>query len=206
MIVPPGSTGVVFTDASDGDMRADRSARQRISSSAGIPGEWATVSQVHGDEVVRASSPKNHGEADALWTDVPGLPLAVFTADCLGVVAVASSAVGVAHAGWRGASKGVVKSLVDTIESNGHSVKQVLIGPAIGPCCFEVGPEVAQRFPGSLSETRWGTMSVDLISAVREQTTAGISWVGECTRHAEGFLSHRRDQTPQRMATLAWLP
>ena len=206
MIVPPGSAGVLFTEASDGDMRADHSARRHVSAAAGISEHWATVVQVHGAEVVRASAPKDHGEADAIWTDVPRLPLSVFTADCLGVAAIAGSAVGVAHSGWRGAAQGVVKALVDSIESGGHTVDEILIGPSIGPCCFEVGPEVSGRFPGSVSETTWGTTSVDLMAAVRDQTSADAKWVGQCSRHCEGFYSHRRNQTAKRMATVVWLP
>ena len=206
MILPPGSTGVLYTEASDGDMRADPEARSRVSARAGIPGEWATVSQIHGNSVVRATSPIDHGSADAIWTTERMLPLAVFTADCLGIAMLGTSVVGVAHAGWRGVSLGVVEALHAAIESNGHAVTEVLIGPSIGPCCFEVGAEVAEQFETSIARTSWGTLSVDLAAAVSERIDPRPESVGRCSKHEAGFFSHRGNGTKERMATVVWLP
>jgi YfiH family protein len=199
--------GAVFSEAADGDLRHDHSARVRLAAALGISPEWATVTQVHGTAVVRADGPGNHGPADALHTTVRGLPLAVFTADCAGVVLVGEGAVGVAHAGWRGAAAGVVAGLASAMRTGGHAVTRAAIGPAIGPCCYEVGEEVAGHFVGACSTTTWDTTSVDLAEAVRHQLPGVEVWsAGHCTRHEAGWYSHRRDRTAARMATVVWLP
>jgi polyphenol oxidase len=203
---PPGVDGAAFTDASDGDQRNDLTARSAVSSWLGISRDWATVRQVHGASLTRAESSGELDDADAIWSDVPGLPVAVFTADCFGVVLRSESAVGVAHAGWRGAASGVVLVLREEMTRQGHEPVAAAIGPGIGPCCFEVGPEVAERFPQDVAETRWGATSVDLISALRRQLDDMDIWVsGACTMHETSLYSHRRNRTALRNATIAWV-
>jgi YfiH family protein len=203
---PPGVDGAAFTGAEDGDQRNDLTARSAVSSWLGIPRDWATIRQVHGITLVRADAPGELGEADGMWSDVPGLPLAVFTADCFGVVLKAESAVGVAHAGWRGAAGGVVTALRAEMTSHGHPPIRAAIGPGIGPCCFEVGPEVAEKFPDEVRETSWGTRSVDLAAAIRRELEGLELWLlGACTMHDEALYSHRRTRTAQRIATIAWV-
>lgn len=198
--------GAAFTEAVDGDQRSDPTSRSAVATALGIPAEWATVRQVHGARVVQAGGPGDLGEADALFTTRPSLPLAVFTADCAGVVVQAEGGVGVAHAGWRGAEAGVVPELVEAMKAAGLDPRSVLVGPSIGPCCFEVGSEVTARFPTAVSVTTWGTPSVDLHQVVVEQVGAlEVSVVAGCTRHDPGWFSHRRDATPARMAAVAWL-
>jgi hypothetical protein len=204
---PPGVDGVAFTDGEEGDQRNDLTARSAVSSWLGISRRWATVRQVHGSRTSRATEPGELEEADALWTDVPGLPLAVFTADCFGVVLQAETAAGVAHAGWRGAANGVVTALRAEMTARGHEPKLAAIGPGIGPCCFEVGPEVGERFPHDLAETRWGTVSVDLASSLRRQLEGVEVWIsGACTMHDPGLYSHRQNRTMFRHASIAWIP
>jgi hypothetical protein len=204
---PPGVHGVAFTDRGEGDQRNDMTARSALSSWLGISRRWATVRQVHGTTTLRAAEPGQLGDADALWTDVSGLPLAVFTADCFGVVLQSASAVGVAHAGWRGTAGGVVAALREEMTAQGHAPLRAAVGPGIGPCCFEVGPEVGERFPLDLAETTWGTTSVDLVSSLRRQLEGIDVWVsGGCTSHDPGLYSHRRDRTLLRHASIGWIP
>jgi YfiH family protein len=198
---------VAFSEAADGDLLNDHSARVRLAAELMISPRWATVTQVHGANVVSADRPGDHGPADALFTTTPGLPLAVFTADCAGVVVLADGAVGVAHAGWRGAAAGVVAALAEEMRTAGHEVTGAAIGPLIGACCLEVGEEVADLFPRARSNTSWGTTSIDLERAVSDQLPGVDIWrCGQCTRHEDGLFSHRRDRTTQRMAALGWLP
>ena len=109
---------VAFTTASQGDLLRDLDARARVSQAVGISAEWAVVRQIHGATVHRVSAPGLQGAGDAMWTDRPGVPLAVFTADCLGVVLLAEHA-GVAHAGWR-APQAVSPLLAKEMEAAGH--------------------------------------------------------------------------------------
>lgn len=190
--------GVIFTTAADGDMRDDPAARQRI----GLGSEWATVRQVHGNAVQVVYGPGDHGDADGLVTDVPGLPLAVFTADCLGIVLHGPDRVAVVHAGWRGVAAGVVESALTAL----GRVDTVHVGPHIRACCFEVGPEVADRFSLDLATTSWGTTSVDLASAISRQLPVEPDVSDRCTRCGDDSFSHRRNGTPARMAAIGWLP
>lgn len=205
MMQPPGWDGVAFTDGSDGDIRNDPAARRAVAERLGVSRQWAETQQVHGSEVRRVASPVVAGEADALWTGEPGLPLAIFTADCFGIVLGAPGAVGVAHAGWRGAASGVVTRLREEMSDSGHPPERAAVGPGIGPCCFEVGAEVAEKFPGHVAETRWGTTSVDLHGFVVGQLEGLEVWSsGGCTMHEEGWFSHRATGTTSRLATIGW--
>lgn len=205
MIRPPGSPGAAFSLVVDGDMRHDELARRRLSSGLGLSPAWAEVWQVHGDAVIEVAQPGSAGEADAMFTVEPGLPLAVFTADCMGIVVTGTGGVGVAHAGWRGMSAGVVAKLLEAMSSGGVSPIQAWLGPTIGPCCFEVGEEVTALFPESASQTTWGTPSVDLVSAALLQLDGLPAWSADlCTRHNAGAFSHRRRAAPDRMVALGW--
>ena len=170
------AVGRAFTDPADGDMRGDPKARRAVSDRLGISADWATLTQVHGGDALRVDRPGVAGEADALVTTRPGLPLAVFTADCLGVVLSGPGSVGVAHAGWRGLAGqggvGVLESAmralferfqalalinkaqaaIKNVANNAESFETVArgtlawLGPCIGPQAFEVGPEVREAF------------------------------------------------------------
>jgi polyphenol oxidase len=205
MIRLPGLDGVAFSEAIDGDQRSDRAARRALAAELGVSADWATVNQVHGGEVIRVEGPGQAGDADALWTSVEGLPLGVFTADCFGVVLLAPRAVGVAHVGWRGAYRGVVTALRRRMELAGFLPSKAAVGPGIGPCCFEVGPEVAKRFRSAGSTTSWGTRSVNLRAVLGEQLDGlAISSTESCTYHEATWFSHRRNGSPMRQAALGW--
>jgi polyphenol oxidase len=110
-----------------------------------------TIRQIHSDRVIEAQQPGCAGEGDALITDQPGLALSIRTADCLPILLVDTKqrAIAAVHAGWRGlVSEIAPKTVVAMTERFGTRVEdlRVAIGPGIGHCCFEVGPEVAIRF------------------------------------------------------------
>jgi len=89
-------------------------------------------------------------EADAVWTSSPDDVLIIRTADCATVwlADTENAHLAMLHAGWRGAADGIVGQTVDTLRAQrGHADSMIaVIGPHIGPCCFEVGPDVAARF------------------------------------------------------------
>ena len=132
----------------------------------------------------------------------PGV-VAVLTADCGGIVLESDTTVAAVHAGWRGAAAGVVGHTATAMDG----VRRAALGPTIGPCCYEVGPEVADRFAGHLATTTWGTTSVDLASAIRAQL-ADVQWwqADACTRCGDGWFSHRGSATAERQAAIGWLP
>jgi len=206
MIRAPRRFGAAFSESADGDMQRDLSARASLSASLGVTSEWAVARQVHGARVAAVREAGATDGADALWTTARGLALAVFTADCHGVVMKAATAVGVAHAGWRGVAAGVLEALRLEMTAAGHPPTIAAVGPGIGACCFEVGPEVAALFPSEASATSQGAVSVDLAGAVVGRLSGLDIWAsGRCTMHEAGSFSHRRDGATERMAAVGWL-
>lgn len=149
--------------------------------------------QVHSPTVHRASAGRRGEPGDGLWTDEPCVPMLAMSADCL-PIAIArregERALAILHAGWRGLAEGVVAAGVAAL---GEGAKAAMIGPAVGPCCYEVGTEVSALFDSDL--TAGGKLDL-WTAAERALTDAGVEHVeraGLCTRcHPELFFSHRR--------------
>ena len=122
-------------------------------------GRVSYARQVHGAEVARAPAGGGFaGLVDILVTAERGVPLAIFTADCLAIVLYDPSAraLGVAHVGWRGTVKGAAQNAVRAIgEVGGRAGSlRVAIAPSIGPCCYEVDEPVTAEFARAFGE-RW---------------------------------------------------
>lgn len=164
--------------------------------------------QIHSDVVrIAGPAPGCIGEGDALITDRPDLLLAIKTADCLPVLMADEKrrVVAAIHAGWRGTARGIVRRTIETLRrsfSCGPEDLWAAIGPGIGRCCYEVGPEVAEQFRRLLPELNgfWGRVRLDLAEANRRELIgAGVAaeriWAAElctCCRPEE-FHSHRRE-------------
>ena len=147
--------------------------------------------QRHTARAIRARPGESGEVADALWSDESGVPMLALAADCVPIAIARKNgapALAVVHAGWRGLAAGVVEAAVAALDGNTAAV----VGPSIGPCCYEVGPEVSRLFDSDL--TREGNL--DLWSASeRALIGAGVASVERldlCTRcHPEQFFSHR---------------
>ena len=118
---------------------------------------WLELKQVHSARVVLAREWQPGIEADGLATDRPGERLAVKTADCVPLLLLdpVRRAAAAVHAGWRGAAQRIAMEAVRLLEQRyGSRPEDVLaaLGPAIGGCCYEVGPEVAAQFREWLPE------------------------------------------------------
>ncbi|MEJ2717132.1 MAG: peptidoglycan editing factor PgeF [Deltaproteobacteria bacterium] len=123
------------------------------------PARIAFARQVHGSAIeVLESVPRIAPTADALATAVPGLFLAVKTADCLPILLLdpARRVVAAVHAGWNGTRRRIVRNVVRMMKSEFRSDPSdllVFLGPAIGSCCYEVGETVLvpfrREFPGA---------------------------------------------------------
>jgi YfiH family protein len=150
--------------------------------------------QVHSPTVYRAEPGMRGAPGDGLWTDERDLPLLAMSADCLPIAVAATEGtprLAVLHAGWRGLAEGVVGAGVAAL---GAGPKAAVIGPAIGPCCYEVGPDVAELYDADL--TRDGRLDLGRAAerALRHAGVEQVERVDLCTRdHAELFFSHRRD-------------
>jgi YfiH family protein len=164
--------------------------------SLGLPAAWLAFNrQVHSPTVHHATPGLRGAPGDGLWTEDAGVPLLAMSADCLPIAVARTGggprALAVLHAGWRGLSEGIVQAGVAAL---GQGDKAAVIGPAIGPCCYEVGTEVSDRFDADLTQDG----KLDLWSAAeRALRAAGVGRVDRldlCTRdHPELFFSHRRD-------------
>lgn len=160
----------------------------------------ATLHQIHSDICVKACGRTGVlGHGDALLENMPGRLVAVKTADCLPILLVDEEhrAVAAVHAGWRGTVQGIVRHAVRRMEHEFGTRPARLhaaIGPGIGECCYEVGPEVAAQFG------KGGPAHIDLADANRLQMAeAGIPdgqiYAAQlCTKCGSGdFHSYRRD-------------
>jgi polyphenol oxidase len=181
--------------------------------------------QVHGSGVqVNTSKPATSAyatrvadlrEADAQLTNNRDVTPLVLVADCLPLVLSAPGAAGAVHCGWRGVAAGIVPRALECLcrlaDAKSADVSAAL-GPAIGPCCYQVGEEVLSAFRDrGLDESTKGDR-LDIPQAVRsELLEAGvdptaITGVGLCTScNPELFFSHRRNGPTGRQAGIAWL-
>ena len=153
------------------------------------------LEQVHGHRIVAVEksaaglSPEGITEdkrvsGDGLITDLPGVILAIRVADCLPVIFLApeKGVVGIAHAGWRGTHARIVEKLIALGREHYRLVPEDLwvgLGPAIGTCCYPVGPEVRQAFRVDFSDADDyitlaldGSLRLDLIQANQSQLRA----------------------------------
>jgi YfiH family protein len=177
----------------DDDPERARENRRRVCEAVGADPEALALNyQVHGTTVNRAVAGSRGVQGDALWTDEPGVPVAALTADCLPIALVNGSAVAVVHAGWRGLLAGVAEEAAATL---GGAVA-AMIGPGIGPCCYEVGDEVREPYRARFGDEVVAGTHLDLWRAA-ELALAGCATVERldlCTScNPELFFSHRRD-------------
>jgi YfiH family protein len=168
--------------------------------------DFARVRQVHGAAVLHATAPgEPRSEADAVVSATPGLAACVVVADCVPILLARpdGSAVAAIHAGWRGT---LARIAAEGVRSLGAAAPEepplAVIGPSIGPCCYEVAPDLAARF-----EAEFGARVVvpgargphlDLWAAneraLRDAGVARVAVLRRCTAcEPRLFFSHRRD-------------
>jgi YfiH family protein len=214
----PGSYGGlnVALHVGDDPARVERN-RARLRAALALPGEPAWLEQVHGARVLDLDR-EAPGAADGAVTARPGVVCVVMTADCLPVLFCdrAGRRVGVAHAGWRGLSNGVLPAAVAALGTPPENLLAWL-GPAIGPRVYEVGAEVRAAFvegdagaEACFARNARGRFEADLYGLARASLArTGIGAVfggGFCTfTEANRFFSHRREAPCGRMAALIWL-
>ena len=174
-----------------------------------LPSALVSLSQVHSATVVALTAPPGRRiEADAMVTATPGIGLAILTADCQPVLFADPEArvIGAAHAGWRGAHRGVLEATLDAMEGLGarRAAIRAVIGPTISQPAYEVGPEFYQTFlqddRDSAAFFQPGTgdrMQFDLpgysLQRLRASGIGHAEWTGHCTyRDPERFYSFRR--------------
>jgi YfiH family protein len=186
--------------------------------------QW--LEQVHGTQIVHAERGAGECRGDAVFIDTPGVAGVVMTADCLPVFFAdrGGRSVAVAHAGWRGLADGILER---TLACFSVPASEVItwMGPAIGPCHFEVGAEVREIFLNTTEDELLraridaegfrpaagvGKYFADIYAlATLKLLAAGVVSVsggGECTYcDVSRFYSYRRDGITGRMASVICL-
>lgn len=211
----PEAVRALLTTRALGDARSEQ-GRRRLRER--LPSDPVWLRQVHGVVAVDAANVPADSEADASFTKKRRIVCAVMIADCMPVLLAEErgEAVGVAHAGWRGLSAGVIES---TVRAMGVPPARLLawLGPAIGPAAYEVGPEVRAAFmakdpaaESAFAPNRPGHWLLDLYAIARQRLASmGVARVsgGKFCTHTEQdrFFSYRRDKASERMAAAIWL-
>jgi YfiH family protein len=190
--------------------------RALLAQGAGLePGRIAMGWQVHGTDVLDwdaapegggyANPGANLARVDAHTTRVPRLGLLVLVADCLPVALVSPGRAAMVHCGWRGLAGGILERAAEAFEERPAAA----VGPGIGPCCYEVGPEVLERFRemNGVAQGRMLDLRAVAERKLREVGVARIEHVDVCTScRGDLFFSHRRDQgVTGRQGGLVWL-
>ncbi|HWO70559.1 MAG TPA: peptidoglycan editing factor PgeF [Actinomycetota bacterium] len=200
---------------------AVRENRRRLAEGLGV-GAFAVAGLVHGSRVVRVGRGRAGAgfldpagripAADGLLTSTPAVPLAVTCADCL-PVALASGdgrTICVVHAGWRGLAAGILSRTLAAFPE--PRTVRAAIGPAVGPCHYEVGEDVALAVAagsgaGAVARRAGGRIRLDLAATARAVLRAAgvrrIEVADVCTAcEARRFFSHRRDGRTGRQAAI----
>jgi len=182
--------------------RVDENRRRLCAEVGTTPERLALNRQVHSADVHRAEAGVRGTPGDGLWTDEPDLPVLAFAADCLPIAVVradgSAPALAVLHAGWRGLLAGIVAAGTAALGPR----LAACVGPAIGPCCYEVGPEVAEPFAAAFGAGVVRGRNLDLWSAaelaLRAAGVEQVERVDLCTAcNPELFFSHRRTGQPR---------
>lgn len=168
-----------------------------------------TITQTHSPDVVTLTEPTTEQmTGDALVSNVPGVALAILTADCQPVLFHDPKAgiIGAAHAGWKGAKDGVLENTLDAMEALGADRDNTVavIGPTISLMNYEVGPEFQENFVGDdprndrfFSSGASGRAHFDLpaygLHRLKQAGVGSAEWIHYCTYADEDrFFSYRR--------------
>ena len=142
---------VVTTKEVDGKSREDM---QSVCKKAGLNINNLTSNiQIHSDIVntIDKNTISTKKEGDSLITNLKEVPLLVFTADCvpISLIDTKNKAIGLIHAGWRGTYEEISKKTIEVMKNKYNSKEEdliAIIGPSIGPCCYEVSKDLVEKF------------------------------------------------------------
>jgi YfiH family protein len=173
--------------------------RRRLCAAVGADHERLAMNrQVHAATVHRALPGVRDREGDGLWTDERGVPMLKLTADCLPVAVCRTNsrpALALLHVGRLGLLENVIAAGVAAL---GEDATAAMIGPGIGPCCYEVGDEIRDAYRAAYGAAVVRGRNLDLWEAAeRALSAAGVRVIQRtdvCTAcSARDYFSHRRD-------------
>lgn len=186
---------------------------------------FTTARQVHGSNIELVGEDRAGAgalsadnaipNADGLMTDIPGIPLLIFTADCVPVILadIKTRKISVVHAGWQGIYSLIVPKAVSALKDAVPGLRNEIvafIGPAVGRCCYAVDEDRAAKFDKVYIDRRAGQPRLNLKAVVRDQLIGAglagdnITDSGLCTCcRKDLFFSFRRDGVCGRQAAIA---
>ena len=205
-----GGLTLRLTTTSDGDCTDPANLERTVAALDLIPEVIVTCRQVHGARVVEAMPGVEPAEADGLVTREPLVSLALLGADCplICLYDEEQPALLVLHAGWRGILAGVLEAGIHALDAGDHREVHGWISAHAGPCCYEVGEEVAARFPAEAVVRReaWARPHLDLRRAIEGRLDRRLQRLSkECTICGRSYFSYRRTRTGERHALIAAL-
>jgi polyphenol oxidase len=172
--------------------------RRRLCAAVGADADRLAMNrQVHAATVHRADPGTRGNEGDGLWTDECGLPMLKLTADCLPVALARQNGepgLALLHAGRLGLLEGILEAGVAAL---GTTRVAAAVGPGIGPCCYEVGDEIAAAYRSRFGRVAVRGRNLDLWTVaehvLRDAGVASVERIDLCTACGDEFFSHRRD-------------
>ncbi|MCB1407593.1 MAG: peptidoglycan editing factor PgeF [Rhodobacteraceae bacterium] len=209
-----GASSGIFAGLNCGSGSSDQSEivainRARVAQAMEVaPGALVGVHQIHSSLVATVTEPGPQGRADAMVSAVPGLALAILTADCMPILLSdpEHAVIGAVHAGWRGALTGVLEATLDAMEGLGadRATTRAVIGPCISQRAYEVGPEFLEEFQTEDPESHryFANGSGDRyvfdlpgygLKRLRDAGVGEAEWTRHCTySDPQLFYSYRR--------------
>jgi len=178
---------------------------------------WSFLTQIHGSENIEVKENESvFGlEGDALFTTQERKVLTIQVADCVPVALISDcGAIAVIHAGWKGLLNGVIENVSKVLQDKFPGSQSAVIGPHIGPCCYEYGRKDLDSFielfgVSVAGVTDFSTDSLNLMAIVRViLEKRGIELVfrdDSCTSCDSKFWSYRASGTQKRQSLLAWI-
>jgi YfiH family protein len=171
--------------------------RRRLCETVGVdPERLALNRQVHAATVNRAEAGERTRDGDGLWTDDPDVPMLAFSADCLPIALArvkGNPGLALLHAGRTGLLEGIVEAGVAAL----GGPTAAIIGPGIGPCCYELGEDTLAAYRARLGPGVIQGRNLDLWTAaedvLREAGVEAVDRLDVCTACDDRFFSHRRD-------------
>jgi hypothetical protein len=207
-----------LTQRLDGDMKADIANRKRLLGYSKLSeGTALFLSQVHGTKIFRANSKIDGSlilEGDGWICDEPGVLPCILVADCLPVFIWSRSerAFGIFHAGWKGLAAGFARlAALEMTKAFGLNAKDLMasVGPHLGACCYQVGPEMKKFFPSEDFVSDKAGLRLDLNLEAKNQLLRGglsndsISLSSGCTVCSGDYFSYRNGEAERMAAFMA---
>ncbi len=185
-----------------------------------------TLKQVHSNKVEIVNKPdKGRGalnfngslsEADGMVTIETGIPLVVFTADCMPIFFLEPQKriIGIAHAGWKGTLLKITRNVINIMKDFGANPANIItgLGPGIGCCCYKIGADLVNKFDNKYIETKNENYYLNLSEAnkdtliscgIKKHNIIDSSFCTSC--HTEYCFSYRKEKKTGRMASVIML-